>query len=337
MQHLTIGFGTQRGQDMAKLQAMGSNGNDTAYLSIYDATVAMMQFDGVEYAARGGNDTVYGSMRGDIIHGGIGLDELYGLGGNDTLHGGDEIDTLYGGAGDDTLFGDAGQDTLIGGAGHDELFGGADVDAASYEGETGFVTVNLETGVATVKKNGLIIDSDSLSEIENVVAGSGGSLLIGNAEDNGLFGGRSIDTLRGSAGDDSLEGRGGNDILEGGSGSDVLMGGGGTDRFVFGADTWDDVNGNYDSIFDFGAGASHPEQLDLRGFMRNETNFFGTTYGQAVLQGYLLVRDVTDFDGHQGVLISVDPTGGADGMTAWGVAVLDNVTAASLSSANFLL
>jgi hypothetical protein len=53
--------------------------------------------------------------------------------------------------------------------------GGADADAASYEGETGFVTVNLETGIATVTKNGLVVDRDTLAEIENVVAGSGGA------------------------------------------------------------------------------------------------------------------------------------------------------------------
>jgi Ca2+-binding RTX toxin-like protein len=324
---------------MAKLQAIGSNGNDTVYLSMYDAWVAQMGFDGVEYAARGGNDTVYGSYRGDIIHGGTGLDELFGLGGNDTLHGGDDIDTLNGGSGADTLFGDAGQDTLIGGAGNDELNGGADVDAASYEAETGFVTVNLETGIATVTKNGLIVDRDTLAEIENVAAGSGGSLLIGDAGDNGLFGGRSVDTLKGRAGDDSLEGRGGNDILEGGRGHDVLMGGGGTDRFVFGADAWGDFKGNYDSIFDFGVGAdgSHPEQLDLRGLLRNETNFAGSTYEQAVQQGYLLVLDGTDGAGHDGVMVYVDSTGGADGTAAHGVVFLDNVTAASLSSANFLV
>ncbi len=322
---------------MAKLRAIGSNGNDTAYLSIYDAMVAQMQFDGVEYAARGGNDTVYGSFRGDIISGGTGLDDLYGLGGNDTLHGGDNIDTLNGGSGEDTLYGDAGQDTLIGGAGNDALFGGADVDAASYESETRFVTVNLETGIARVTENGLIVDRDTLAEIENVAAGSGGSLLIGNAEDNGLFGGRSVDTLKGGAGVDSLEGRGGNDVLEGGSGIDALMGGGGTDRFVFGADSWADGNGNTDSIWDFGAGASHPEQLDLRGLLRNETNFAGSTYEQAVAQGYLLVEDGTNFNGNDGVNVYIDPTGGADGTAAHGVVFLDNVTAASLSSANFII
>ena len=323
---------------MAKFQAIGTNGRDVMYLSMYDAWVAQMQFDGVEYAARGGNDTVYGSTyRGDIIHGGTGWDELFGLGGNDTLHGGDDNDTLNGGSGADTLYGDAGQDTLIGGAGNDKLFGGADVDAASYESETGFVTVNLETGIATVTKNGFIVDRDTLAEIENVAAGSGGSLLIGNAEDNGLFGGRSGDTLKGGAGDDSLEGRGGNDVLEGGSGIDALMGGGGTDRFVFGADSWADGNGNTDSIWDFGVGASHPEQLDLRGLLRNETNFAGSTYAQAVAQGYLLVQDGTNFNGNDGVNVYIDPTGGADGLNAYGVVFLDNVTAASLSSANFIV
>ena len=69
----------------------------------------------------------------------------------------------------------------------------------------------------------------------------------------------------------------------------------------------------------------------------NETNFAGATYEQAVAQGYLIVQDGTDGLGHNGVNVYIDATGAADGMAAHGVVFLDNVTAASLSSANFIV
>ncbi|MGH8603751.1 MAG: calcium-binding protein, partial [Gammaproteobacteria bacterium] len=60
-------------------------------------------------------DTVYGSLRDDMIDGLEGNDTVYGEEGNDTLNGGDGADILFGGAGDDTLDGGAGNDTLNGG------------------------------------------------------------------------------------------------------------------------------------------------------------------------------------------------------------------------------
>jgi Ca2+-binding RTX toxin-like protein len=81
----------------------------------------------------GGNDTVRGSVFGDVlfgnggndtIYGGMGNDKLYGSMGDDRLYGGKGNDWMYGGKGNDWLFGQAGNDMLVGQAGADTFSGG---------------------------------------------------------------------------------------------------------------------------------------------------------------------------------------------------------------------
>lgn len=59
--------------------------------------------------------------------------------------------------------------------------------------------------------------------IENVQAGHGHDLVIGNWANNLLRGGSGNDTLRGNNGDDTLNGGGGQDRLEGGAGNDTYV------------------------------------------------------------------------------------------------------------------
>ncbi|MBU1213177.1 MAG: VCBS domain-containing protein [Alphaproteobacteria bacterium] len=73
-----------------------------------------------------GDDTVDGSFGDDVIEGGIGNDSLEGGFGSDQIDGGDGDDSLSGGAGNDTLTGGAGYNTLSGGTGDDILIGGDD-------------------------------------------------------------------------------------------------------------------------------------------------------------------------------------------------------------------
>ena len=65
--------------------------------------------------------------------------------------------------------------------------------------------------------------------IENLIGGSGGDLLDGNARPNRLEGGAGADTLRGGAGADTLIGGAGADTLDGGGDNDLIIGGGGAD------------------------------------------------------------------------------------------------------------
>ncbi|MCB1558100.1 MAG: tandem-95 repeat protein [Alphaproteobacteria bacterium] len=90
-------------------------------------------FTSISLALLGGDDTLYGSSWGDIIHGNdgddtlngsIGNDTYYGDSGNDILFGNEGDDALSGGEGDDDLYGDQGNDTLDGGSGYNHLYGG---------------------------------------------------------------------------------------------------------------------------------------------------------------------------------------------------------------------
>ncbi len=70
-------------------------------------------------AAGAGHDLVYAGSGNDVVDGGDGWDLLFGGSGDDEIDGGAGNDLLVGGRGDDTLIGGAGNDKLIGGRGND--------------------------------------------------------------------------------------------------------------------------------------------------------------------------------------------------------------------------
>ena len=94
-----------------------------------EGTTAEMVFSTIDrhdarvLASTSGNDTIQGSIGGDVLNGGAGRDRLYGGAGNDVLNGGAGSDRLYGGAGNDVLNGGAGSDRLYGNSGNDTLVG----------------------------------------------------------------------------------------------------------------------------------------------------------------------------------------------------------------------
>lgn len=71
-------------------------------------------------AMLGGDDSLYGSISGDVI---------YGFGGNDEISGDFGSDILDGGDGDDWLYGDSGSDELTGGLGADAFVYKDDFDS----------------------------------------------------------------------------------------------------------------------------------------------------------------------------------------------------------------
>jgi Ca2+-binding RTX toxin-like protein len=281
---------------MAKQRIAGTTGNDTI-----DLTRARLdpRFDGFEVFAGNGADHVIGSaahdiLRGesgdDTLEGGKGDDVLLGGTGNDKLDGGEGIDTasyqgqsgfvsvdlnsgvgtvtsfvpglfpsfaveqdklvnienvtagdggsrLVGNALNNVLTGGRGSDTLIGGAGNDTLIGGEGVDTASYAGVAGYIDVNLVEGIARIPALQDIpsVEQDTLTGIENVIAGSGGSHIVGNDADNRLTGGNGADHLEGGIGNDALLGGADDDTLQGGANDDVLLGGTGNDIIEGGA------------------------------------------------------------------------------------------------------
>lgn len=160
----------------------------------------------------------------------------------ENLTAGDGGSRLTGNASANVLTGGRGEDILFGGGGNDTLVGGDGADTASYAGQTMFVSVNLANGTGRViSPANLVVEQDTLSGIENAIAGNGGSLLVGNDADNRLTGGQGRDTLRGGIGVDTLLGGAERDTLEGGEGADLLLGGVGNDT-IDGGDGIDTVS-----------------------------------------------------------------------------------------------
>jgi len=187
----------------------------------------------IENAVGGsGNDTlVANNTTGSELDGGAGAD---------TLTGGTAADVLYGGDGNDTVNAGAGNDLIIGGdgAGDDTYNGGDGIDTVKYTSATAAITVNLSTatGTATSTAGGddASIGNDTLTGIENIIAGNFNDTLIGSAANNAFTGESGNDTLVGNAGNDTLTGNAGNDILNGGVGVDTMDGGEGSDIYLVG-------------------------------------------------------------------------------------------------------
>ncbi len=158
---------------MAKIPRTYGSGNDTIDFSDISLFPIGSGIDGYEIYAGGGDDTVNGSQRHDIIYGEAGNDTIHGEGGDDTLYGAMGDDRLYGGSGDDHLSGAGGADYLSGGANSDTLRGGADNDT-------------LFGGA----------DDDAL------FGDSGNDILNGGSGHDTIVGGRGSDTLTGGADSD---------------------------------------------------------------------------------------------------------------------------------------
>ncbi len=151
---------------------------------------------------RGGDDTLIGDSRPDILKGGAGFDTLIGRGGNDILDGGanpsNQGDIMLGGAGDDTYHVDStldlvDEDFVFPGYGH----GGTD---------TVISTANWYW------------DVESVGEIDRIAENAAdpshaGVTFVGGVFDNVLYG---------HSGTDILFGRGGNDTYIPGDGVDWI-------------------------------------------------------------------------------------------------------------------
>lgn len=203
----------------------------------------------------GGDDSLLGGRGDDDLVGGAGRDYAMFI---DSLRpvavdlqqekangeGDDRIATtenLFGSPHDDVLKGDASRNELIGGTdGDDETHGRGGNDVVLRYSGQGTVnggrgahdvvyyalagTVDLAAGIAVG-----VDYSDSITAVEDVVAGSGRHTIIGDAADNKLLGGSGPDLIRAGPGADAIFGERGDDVLAGGDGSDTLDGGRGSD------------------------------------------------------------------------------------------------------------
>ena len=108
----------------------------------------------------------------------------------------------------------------------------ADLSSQSYTGSgtttlsfanitnSGRMVASLAAGTATFTVNGITY-KDTLTNIQNLTAGTGNANLIGNAQNNILTAGTGNDNLYGYAGDDMLVAGLGNGTLDGGAGNDT--------------------------------------------------------------------------------------------------------------------
>ena len=193
-----------------------------------------------------GSDLIYSESesRNNTINAGSGSDTIMAdlfftkdSGGKDTINAGDGADVVYSGGGNDVItsgngndkvVAGAGNDLIVGGngAGNDKYFGGTGTDTLKYTSATAAISVDLATGIATSIRGGDAagIGTDTLSDIENIIAGNFNDRLTGNDAAN---------RIEGLGGHDRLNGGAGADRLNGGSGKDVLTGAAGNDTFIF--------------------------------------------------------------------------------------------------------
>lgn len=232
----------------------------------------------LNFATRSQYNTITGTSGRNRINGTSDDDLISGLGNNDRLSGGD------------------GDDVLIGGDGNDRLDGGRGRDTASYAGESGDVTVDLNNRRA---QNTGAAGRDTLRNIENITGGDGDDTLTGDGNANRLDGGQGDDTLRGGRGDD---------VLDGGAGSDTAI--------------YDSVMAASAIVYDAGSGAFTITGPDGTDTLRNVEffRFSDTTIDAGDLMTIALtpgndvyIGDATDerIDGLAGV-DQIDGGGGSD-------------------------
>lgn len=199
-----------------------SGGNDTITTSsgndIIDVGTGDNIVDGgdgtdlLSYATRseninfdlGGTQNVFGEITVSV--GGSQSDLVKGI---ENVTTGSGTDSLTGSSLDNVLTGGAGDDFLMGRGGNDTLDGGDDTDTVSYAYAGNAVTIDLQAGTGVVGTG----DSDTITNVENI---------IGSDYNDSLAGDANINVIEGGDGDDLLNGRTGDDVIDGGAGNNTL-------------------------------------------------------------------------------------------------------------------
>lgn len=210
----------------------GGNGNDTYPFNTNSPLGSddITDGDGIDTLSLEGstNDvsTNLGSTGAQVINANLtltldsasSLENLFGGSGNDTLTGNSLANRFIGGPGNDVMTGGAGNDRYdfdadwrVGRDTIDESGGG--IDTLNFSATSRAVSIDLSQGavqdVAVDPSGGLdalflSLQLLGVNSVENVVGGSGGDRLIGNALNNTLTGGPGDDLLTGGAGNDTF-------------------------------------------------------------------------------------------------------------------------------------
>jgi Ca2+-binding RTX toxin-like protein len=239
----------------------GGDGND-----LLDASDPDLEA-GDSMSGENGNDTLLGSVHGDIMDGGMGNDLMNGGDGSDVIKGDSGEEDSVNQYGADTLNGDAGSDKIIGGGNGDTLSGGADGDAihgdwaATGNAEIFARAIRDINGVITgtivplIWDIGIVVVMDEINPITGVAftatelaefkAFVEGLRVNPDGKPNArgsqpLFkvvpyaGPAGNDIIAGDGGTDTIFGDGGNDTITPGSEADTVFGGRGFDTLDYG-------------------------------------------------------------------------------------------------------
>ncbi|MEO0683727.1 MAG: calcium-binding protein, partial [Cyanobacteria bacterium J06649_11] len=172
------------------------------------------------------NDTLVGSAADNTFVGGDGDDTIDGLTGTDTVNysantsgvnvdlangtaTGQQIDTdtlvsieqVFGSQGDDTIVGSVDNNLFVGGTGNDDIDGGDGRDRVDYASSAAGISVNLAAGFASDGFG----DTDTLTNIEEVVGSRFNDNITGDTADNIFIGGAGDDIINGDAGNDTVD------------------------------------------------------------------------------------------------------------------------------------
>ena len=238
-----IGLGHFKLSNAGSVSMSGVAGNGAFFtLSNFGNTLDLRGFlqSGTTVNGGGADDTIWGSVGGDILNGGGGTDWLAGGDGNDTLNGGTGTDTFYGGAGNDTFVLDASAELVFENAGE-----GTDIVITST---SHYLYANVENLTLTGGAGNFGVGN----ELANVLTGNtGANLLIAGAGDDTVNGGAGNDVLFGQDGADTLGGDAGIDYIAAGAGNDTIDGGANPDE-IYGEGGDDTITGgtsfDYDKI-----------------------------------------------------------------------------------------
>src|SRR5919202_556046 len=162
---------------------------DTLFVSYDDQTPA---FAVLQLNSNGNNE----------LAGNKGNDELSGGSGDDVLTDGEPTDT-GGSGGDDSFFGGPDDDYLNGGrvrhnadsgSGGDVMDGGPGSDVVDYSQRIAPLSITEGSGTTN---DGQLGEGDDVSNVETILAGSAGDVVLGDAGDDTIHGGAGPDTLGG--------------------------------------------------------------------------------------------------------------------------------------------
>jgi Ca2+-binding RTX toxin-like protein len=262
-----------------------------------------------------------GTAGDDVARGGGANDTLNSLGGNDVVSGDAGDDTINTGSGDDAIefSGNSnGFDAVVGGPDNDQIratSGGTVVGLRSINTvesvtDNGFGPIQIQGSAAN---NTLNFSAVTLTNVTNIMGGSGNDNLTGSSAGDVLSGGGGNDAISGGPGADTVTGGVGNDALNGNAGNDTIEGRGGNDTVNGGADD-DAVRFNGTGLgFDAVNGGTDSDRLEA---MANNTVI-------GLRNTYTGVEAV-DTNGHTGV--SIQGSANADNLSFSGDTVSANLS-----------